>query len=75
LAKELGSSVFPQNIQEAYQGEIIFLAVPFPAYNDVAKQFKQWNGKIVVDLLTLRMPFVLLRKTVDSWRMTDARKS
>ncbi len=29
---------------------MIFLAVPFSAHQDVAKQFKQWNGKIVVDL-------------------------
>ena len=29
---------------------MIFLAVPFPAHKDVAKQFKQWNGKIVVDV-------------------------
>ena len=29
--------------------EIIFLAVPFPAHKDVAKQFRRWNGKIVVD--------------------------
>ena len=29
---------------------MIFLAVPFPAHKDVAKQLEQWNGKIVVDL-------------------------
>ena len=29
---------------------MIFLAVPFPAHKNVAKQFEQWNGKIVVDL-------------------------
>jgi 8-hydroxy-5-deazaflavin:NADPH oxidoreductase len=29
---------------------MIFLAVPFAAHKDVARQFKQWNGKIVVDL-------------------------
>jgi predicted dinucleotide-binding enzyme len=29
---------------------MIFLAVPFPAHKDVARQFKQWNGKIVVDV-------------------------
>jgi len=40
LAKELGSSVFPQSIQDAYQAEMIFLAVPFPAHKDVAKRFK-----------------------------------
>ena len=39
LAKELGSSVFPQSIQDAYQAEMIFLAVPFPAHKDVAKRF------------------------------------
>jgi predicted dinucleotide-binding enzyme len=49
LTKELGPSVHPQSVQDAYQAEIIFLAVPFSAHKDVAKQFKQWNGKIVVD--------------------------
>jgi predicted dinucleotide-binding enzyme len=49
LTKELGSSVFPQSIPDALKAEMIFLAVPFPAHKDVAKQFKQWNGKIVVD--------------------------
>jgi 8-hydroxy-5-deazaflavin:NADPH oxidoreductase len=50
LKEELGRSVFPQSTQDAYEAEIIFLAVPFSAHKDVAKQFKQWNGKIVVDL-------------------------
>jgi len=50
VTKELGPSVSPQSIQDACEAEMIFLAVPFPAHKDVAKQFKQWNGKIVVDL-------------------------
>lgn len=50
LAKELGPSVVPQSLQDAYEAEMIFLAVPFPAHKNVAKQFEQWNGKIVVDL-------------------------
>jgi 8-hydroxy-5-deazaflavin:NADPH oxidoreductase len=50
LREELGPTVFPQSIKDAYQAEIIFLAVPFPAHKEVAKQFKQWNGKIVVDV-------------------------
>ena len=29
---------------------MIFLAVPFSAHQDVAKQFEQWNGRIVVDV-------------------------
>ena len=50
LTKGLGPSVFPQSVQDAYQAEMIFLAVPFPAHKDVAKQFKSWKGKIVVDV-------------------------
>jgi 8-hydroxy-5-deazaflavin:NADPH oxidoreductase len=50
LTEELGAGVFPQSIQDACQAEMIFLAVPFPAHKDVAKQFEQWNGKLVVDL-------------------------
>jgi 8-hydroxy-5-deazaflavin:NADPH oxidoreductase len=50
LREELGPSVVPQSLQDAYVAEMIFLAVPFSAHKDVAKQFKQWNGKIAVDL-------------------------
>jgi 8-hydroxy-5-deazaflavin:NADPH oxidoreductase len=49
LTEELGLSVFPRSVQDACEAEIIFLAVPFTAHQDVAKQFKQWNGKIIVD--------------------------
>jgi predicted dinucleotide-binding enzyme len=42
--------VVPQSIQDAHEAEIVFLAVPFPAHKDVAQHFKQWNGKIVVDV-------------------------
>ena len=50
LTKELGASVVPQSLQDAYEGEMIFLAFPFSAHKDVAKQLEQWSGKIVVDL-------------------------
>jgi 8-hydroxy-5-deazaflavin:NADPH oxidoreductase len=50
LTKELGRSVVPQSIQDAHKADMVFLAVPFLAHKDVAKQFKQWNGKIVVDV-------------------------
>jgi 8-hydroxy-5-deazaflavin:NADPH oxidoreductase len=49
LTEELGLSVFPRSVQDACEAEIIFLAVPFTAHQDVAKQFEQWNGKIIVD--------------------------
>jgi hypothetical protein len=34
----------------AYEAGIIFLAVPFRAHADVAKQRADWNGKIIVDV-------------------------
>lgn len=49
LREELGPSVYPQSIEEACKAEIIFLAVPFPAHKDLAKRFKKWKGKIIVD--------------------------
>jgi predicted dinucleotide-binding enzyme len=51
LAKELGPSVVPQSIQDAYKAEMIFLAVPFPAHKEIAEHFKQWKSKIVVDCM------------------------
>ena len=50
LTKELGPSVIPESLQDAYEAEIIFLAVPFSAHKAVAKQFEHWNSKIVVDV-------------------------
>ena len=51
LAKELGANVVPQSLREAYEAEMIFLAVPFSAHRDVARQREQWNGKIIVDTM------------------------
>lgn len=50
LAEQLGPSVVPQSVQDAYEAEMIFLAVPFSVHKSVAKQFEQWNGKVVVDV-------------------------
>jgi 8-hydroxy-5-deazaflavin:NADPH oxidoreductase len=50
LVEKLGPSVHPQSIQDAYEASMIFLAVPFSAHQDVAKQFEKWTGKIVVDV-------------------------
>ena len=50
LVKELGTSIVPQSVQDALKAEIIFLALPFSAHNEIAKQFKGWNGKIVIDV-------------------------
>ncbi|MGH6709268.1 MAG: NADPH-dependent F420 reductase [Bradyrhizobium sp.] len=50
MVQELGSAVIPVSVDAALKAEMIFLAVPFSAHKDVAKQLKKWNDKIVVDL-------------------------
>jgi predicted dinucleotide-binding enzyme len=50
LAKELGPGILAKSVQDAHNAEIIFLAVPFSAHKDIAKQFKDWNDKILVDV-------------------------
>jgi predicted dinucleotide-binding enzyme len=57
LTEELGPGVVPQSVANACGAEIIFLAVPFSAHQEVAHIFHNWNGKIVVDLTNaLRVP-------------------
>lgn len=51
LTKELGANVVPQSLREACEAEVIFLAVPFSAYKDVAGLREQWDGKIIVDTM------------------------
>ena len=49
LTQALGPSVSARSVPDAAEAEIIFLAVPFPAHQAVAKQLPDWQGKIVVD--------------------------
>jgi predicted dinucleotide-binding enzyme len=51
LAKELGGNVVPQYLRDACEADVIFMAVPFSAYMDVARQREQWKGKIIVDAM------------------------
>jgi NAD(P)-dependent dehydrogenase (short-subunit alcohol dehydrogenase family) len=51
LTKELGANVIPQSLREAHEAEVIFLAVPFSAYKDVARQREQWDGRIIIDTM------------------------
>ena len=50
VRQELGPSVVPLSLEDACEAEVVFLAVPFSAHKNVAKQLGQWNGKILVDL-------------------------
>ena len=50
LAKEIGPTVQPKSLQDALKADVIFLAVPFGTYKDVAKATENWQGKIVIDV-------------------------
>ena len=50
LAEKLGENLILQSVAEACTADILWLAVPFHAYADVAKQKKDWTGHTIVDL-------------------------
>jgi predicted dinucleotide-binding enzyme len=50
VAKAIGPTVVPKAMREAVKAEIVFLAVPFESYTEVAKLAQSWQGKIVIDV-------------------------
>jgi 8-hydroxy-5-deazaflavin:NADPH oxidoreductase len=50
LAKTIGPTVKPMPMQDAIKAEIIVLAVPFWAHQEVAKAAANWHGKVVIDV-------------------------
>jgi predicted dinucleotide-binding enzyme len=49
-AKAIGPTIIPKSLQDAFKAGIILLAIPFKAYQEVAKAAKSWQGKIVIDV-------------------------
>jgi hypothetical protein len=49
-AKAIGPAVVPKTLRDAIKADIIFLAVPFEAYKEVAKVTQSWQDKIVIDV-------------------------
>jgi len=56
LALELGPDVLAGSLQDALAADIIILAVPFAAHQDVARTIADWRGKIVIDAMNFREP-------------------
>jgi 8-hydroxy-5-deazaflavin:NADPH oxidoreductase len=50
VAKAIGPTVVPKALRDAVKAEVIFLAVPFGSYKEVAKLAQRWQGKIVIDV-------------------------
>jgi len=50
VAMAIGPTVVPKPLRDAVKAEIVFLAVPFETYKDVAKVTQSWRDKIVIDV-------------------------
>ena len=50
VAKEIGPTIIPKSLQDAFKAEIVVLAIPFATHKDVAKAAESWQGKIVIDV-------------------------
>jgi predicted dinucleotide-binding enzyme len=49
LKKELGQHIVPQTIEAALTANTVILAAPFTAVSEIARNSRDWKGKIVVD--------------------------
>lgn len=49
VARAIGSTVIPKSLEDAMKADVILLAVPFKAYQEIAKLAKSWQGKTVID--------------------------
>ena len=56
VALELGPAVIAGSLQDALAADIIILAVPFAAHQEVARAVADWRGKIVIDAMNFREP-------------------
>ena len=49
-AAAIGPTILPKTLAEAAKADIVFLAVHFDAYQDVAKALPSWQGKTIIDV-------------------------
>jgi hypothetical protein len=55
LVRELGATVTAVPIEEGLKADVVFLAIPFPAFHAFARAAAiDWRGKIVVDAMNSR---------------------
>ncbi len=49
LAEELGDKVTAHTLEDALAADVVFLAIPFIAVEELARSRSDWTGKIAVD--------------------------
>jgi hypothetical protein len=50
IARSIGPAIIPRSMQDAVQADVILLAVPYWAHQEVAKLIPSWHGKLIVDV-------------------------
>jgi predicted dinucleotide-binding enzyme len=49
LVRELGPNITAVDAREAFQADVVILAIPFTAVPDAVRGVGRWDGKIVID--------------------------
>lgn len=49
-AAAIGPEIIPKKLAEAVKADVVFLAVRFESYREVAKALPTWKGKTIVDV-------------------------
>ncbi|MEX3638244.1 NADPH-dependent F420 reductase [Paraburkholderia sp. BR14320] len=55
-AAAVGPTIIPETLAEAVKADVIFLAVRFESYAEVAKVLPNWKGKTIVDVMNTFAP-------------------
>jgi 8-hydroxy-5-deazaflavin:NADPH oxidoreductase len=72
-AAAIGPTIIPKKLAEAVKADIVFLAVRFDSYRDVAKALSTWQGKTIVDVTNAYgMPPEELGGQPSSWAVAQA---
>jgi predicted dinucleotide-binding enzyme len=48
-AAEIGPSLAPKRVEQAVKADVVVLAIPFAAHQDIGQATESWQGKIVID--------------------------
>src|SRR4051812_34805071 len=49
LAAQIGPALIPQRVEDAVKADVVVLAMPFAALQEIAGAAESWQGKVVID--------------------------
>jgi predicted dinucleotide-binding enzyme len=75
IAAELGPHVVPLTVDRALVSDIIFFAVGFLKFKEVAAKLSDWTGKIVIDVANAFMLPPEAQETEPQGRLSSLRRS